>query len=479
MKRLILFIAQLVCCSSFTKVYSFSVIPVSSGNPEILVYPANLPAQIDNREDRNFMIAVTNTLMSNLFLLGFNRYILQAEYAQISFSSMRKNLNAEWVWDQDEFSVNHIGHPYQGSTYFISGRANGLDFYQSAFLTMGGSIFWELFCETETPSYNDLVATTLGGMAVGEMLHRIYIELYSNSPFISVLISPMNSFNSFITGTKPQPSNKVNISELALSFTSGSMLSHVKFNDDQRNDDENDKPLTIGAGLDVVYGKPFGLRARTPFSHFQFACDYLWARNYYSFTFFSDALLFSFSPFSNNVFKTSIGSSLHYDLIFSDLIQFSGNSIGASCKQQISLPGRNVIQWAFHLNWLVLGATDYYYFTSGKIDKPDSGEERRDYDLGTGQNIKISFAYSQPLAGTLSFSYIYIGMHTISNSVPREGSGGYTLIGIWDVSYERQLWENSWIGISNSFYHKNGFYRNATDISHRSDFMSLYIKTRF
>ncbi len=460
-------------------VYPFSVIPVSSGRAELFVYPTDYPAEKEISEDKHFMIAISNTLLSNLFLLGVNRYVRQAEYGQVSFNTMRRNVTGNWVWDQDEFSVNHLGHPYQGSTYFIAGRANGLDFYQSALLTMGGSIFWELFCETETPSYNDLVVTTMGGMAVGEMLHRLYIELYDSSPFFSTLVSPMDAFNRFVSGESPKSNAKGKITELALTLTGGSVVSYVDFKDDQRDKDDKDMPITIGGGLDVVYGKPYGLRARTPFSHFQFACDLIWGQDYFSFVFFSDAMLFSFSPFSGDPFKTSIGMGLHYDVIYSDLIQFSGNSIGFSCKQQISLPRDNTIQWALHLNWLTLGATDYYYFASGEIAKPESGEERRDYDLGTGENIKCSLAYSQPFLGTFSASYIFIGLHTFASSVPKEGSEGFTMIGIWDLSYEHRLWGESWIGMSNSFYHKNGFYSKAIDISHRADFASLYVKTRF
>ena len=93
--------------------------------------------------------------------------------ARITPASWRANLVQGWVWDLDDFTVNQVGHPYQGSQYFNAGRANGLSFWESAALTALGSSTWEYFGETNSPSLNDLVNTTLGGAALGEVLHRM------------------------------------------------------------------------------------------------------------------------------------------------------------------------------------------------------------------------------------------------------------------------------------------------------------------
>ena len=117
--------------------------------------------------------AIGEMLFSNAALVLFNRFVLKKDYAMISFDSMYKNLTNKWVWDQDEFSVNHIGHPYQGSFYYTAARSNGLNPWWSFLNTVAGSVTWELFCETETPSMNDLIVTTMGGFSLGEMLHRL------------------------------------------------------------------------------------------------------------------------------------------------------------------------------------------------------------------------------------------------------------------------------------------------------------------
>ena len=82
------------------------------------------------------------------------------------------NMQQGMVWDLDDFTVNQIGHPYQGNNYFNAGRANGLGFYESAAVTAFGSATWEFFGETNHPSLNDFINTTLGGITLGEMFHR-------------------------------------------------------------------------------------------------------------------------------------------------------------------------------------------------------------------------------------------------------------------------------------------------------------------
>ena len=92
--------------------------------------------------------------------------------ARITPKTWWANMEQGWVWDLDDFTVNQIGHPYQGNNYFNTGRANGLSFYESAAVTAFGSATWEYFGETNHASLNDFINTTLGGIALGEMFHR-------------------------------------------------------------------------------------------------------------------------------------------------------------------------------------------------------------------------------------------------------------------------------------------------------------------
>ena len=94
------------------------------------------------------------------------------ETAHITPKTWWANMKAGFEWDANPFLVNQFGHPYQGNNYFNAGRANGLSFWESAALTAFGSGTWEYFGETNSASFNDLINTTLGGIALGEMFHR-------------------------------------------------------------------------------------------------------------------------------------------------------------------------------------------------------------------------------------------------------------------------------------------------------------------
>ena len=92
--------------------------------------------------------------------------------AEVTPKTWWANMKQGWVWDLDDFGVNQIGHPYQGNNYYNAGRAHGLSFWESAGITAFGSGTWEYFGETNHASVNDLINTTLGGIALGEVLHR-------------------------------------------------------------------------------------------------------------------------------------------------------------------------------------------------------------------------------------------------------------------------------------------------------------------
>jgi hypothetical protein len=92
--------------------------------------------------------------------------------ARVGFNSWWANLKHGFEWDVNPWLVNQIGHPYQGSNYFTSGRAHGLSFWEAGAVAAFGSATWEFFAENNRASLNDLVNTTLGGITLGEVMHR-------------------------------------------------------------------------------------------------------------------------------------------------------------------------------------------------------------------------------------------------------------------------------------------------------------------
>jgi hypothetical protein len=107
------------------------------------------------------------------FLLNeINRHFIGDEYKS-NMSSIRHNLRSSWRTDTDPFTVNQLGHPYQGSMYYGFARSAGLDFWESMGYTVAGSAMWEVAGETTPPSFNDQITTGFGGTFLGEALFRM------------------------------------------------------------------------------------------------------------------------------------------------------------------------------------------------------------------------------------------------------------------------------------------------------------------
>ncbi len=424
--------------------------------------------------DANYIAAVGNSQLSNLVLFGVNRFIRKADYATgVDFDSIRENVNSRWVWDQDSFSVNHIGHPYQGSFYYIAGRANGLSFLESSALTMSGSICWELVYETETPSLNDLLGTTLGGIAMGEMLHRLYLDAEENGFPASFLISPMDAFNTIVTGERSRHHGS-GMESSEISVETGFVGTDKRF--DERRDVGDSQGLSANAGFRIVYGDPYGHETRIPYSHFEQRASLILSQDYYSFMFFSDGLLISSARDDDGLRRTTVGISLHYDLIYSTDADFYSNSITLTCKHRRKLSHRTVLGFKAHAGFMPIAACDYIFLRYGNAASPGGDEERRDYDLGIGPSMKISLEVEHRKFGNLELEYKLYGMYTIPSSVPDGGSTGTTVFSILDASYGYEVWKNVVAGFSVSNFRRIGNYDDAADIDERATSVSCFLE---
>ena len=107
----------------------------------------------------------------------FDRYALNSDFAQTTLRTLKRNFTDGMVWDNDFFITNLFAHPYHGNLYYNAARSNGLTFWESAPYALGGSLMWEFLGETEPPAINDVIATSMGGIAIGEMAHRLSLTV--------------------------------------------------------------------------------------------------------------------------------------------------------------------------------------------------------------------------------------------------------------------------------------------------------------
>ena len=150
------------------------------------------------------------------FVVGlnlFNRNFIDEKDYDTDADSIWRNLRRTPQFDKDPFSVNQLGHPYQGGIYYGAARSAGLSYWESLLYTIGGSFLWETAGETTPPSINDHVATGIGGTFVGEALFRmasLLLEGGGATPGFwrelgAGLLSPPTGFNRLVFGERFRP----------------------------------------------------------------------------------------------------------------------------------------------------------------------------------------------------------------------------------------------------------------------------------
>ena len=140
----------------------------------------------------------------------FNRHFVDSEEYDTDGHTFWKNLTSSQVIDKDPFSINQIGHPYQGSVYYGFARSARLSYWESLLYTLAGSFLWETYGETTRPSLNDQITTGIGGSFVGESLFRmasLLLEGGGDTPGFwrelgAALISPSTGFNRLAFGDR-------------------------------------------------------------------------------------------------------------------------------------------------------------------------------------------------------------------------------------------------------------------------------------
>src|SRR5947209_1238919 len=140
----------------------------------------------------------------------FNRFLADTDDYDSDLHSFRKNLTSAQVIDDDPFSINQIGHPYQGSIYYGFARSAGLNYWQALGYSVAGSLVWETAGEKTPPSLNDNIASGIGGSFVGEALFRmasLLLEGGGEKPGFwrelgAAAISPPTGFNRLVFGDR-------------------------------------------------------------------------------------------------------------------------------------------------------------------------------------------------------------------------------------------------------------------------------------
>lgn len=421
----------------------------------------------------NGLIATAETLGSNVVLASFNRFVFQFDYAKTSWDSIYDNLSHQWVWNQDTFVVNQLGHPYQGSFYFASGRANNFNFYESIPFNFLGSVTWEYFAELDRQAFNDLICTTFGGAAIGEVFHRLYIEAASQKSIAAFLLSPMDALNSLITGNISVRDTKKGVTSLENFLTLGALFERTTSENKSYNFDDNIIG-NIHAGFNLVYGNPFNSEKSIPFSYFLFDLDAGGTLNYYQVLANIEGNLFRFGTIYSEKSKFSASLAMTFKVDWTKITSYSVNGLGILFSTNNELKSGFSINQRLNLSGTFFATGDCYALYRDYIELPDDGKERRLYDYGAGFYARYNFCLSQKYFGKLALNALCLGLYDFETAVPSYAKKGATYITEATVSYEHIVRKNISLGAKGSYYFKYENNYGGENVSENIFSASLY-----
>ncbi len=363
----------------------------------------SLPDSVDINyyAKKNWGHAFGTVVGLNLGIWGFDRFVTKSDFAYINIHTIKNNITKGFVWDNDQMGTNMFLHPYHGNLYYNSARSNGFNFWQSGLFAFAGSSMWELFMENERPSKNDIMATPVGGVAVGEVLYRISDLVLDDRAtganrfgreFASFLISPTKAISRILTGDawkrRATSGKQFGIPEVGLEIGLGSHVTELK-------DNIFDKGVGLALDINLEYGDRYATENEHPFDYFTMRTNFniLGSQPFLS-QINIMGRLHVIDLVDNNKNFLSLGAYQHFDYFDSDTIsEKSGKvpyKIGVPASMGVGLIFQNKrfpdwkINASLHANAILLGASlsDHYL-----VDK-------RNYNLGSGFSVKSSLNVS-------------------------------------------------------------------------------------
>ena len=344
--------------------------------------PFEEPGQVapDQEPRRNTAIGLSEVFLVN-FVMWQGSYWMGKDYAKISTDTIADNFHKGWIIDTDGFWTNQFGHPYEGASFYTAMRSTGHEMYGSFAGAFVGSLIWESFAETQSPSVNDQITTPFGGTVLGEVMFRMF-RLITDSGGANpsawrrlgaFAVSPISGANQFLFGDRYHGAALLPTSWMG-EFHFG-MVVGGKETDNRTGITTSAPGPWANVAAHVLYGVPGDpdLRLRKPFDHFDF-------RGSYSFTgqveptasFLIRGLMYGDTVEQGDLPLGLWGLFTTYDVICVPLFKAAGFGVG---------PGVTLMhRWgSFELQWTVL-ALVLPWAGGGSVDKL----YQRDYHYGPG-----------------------------------------------------------------------------------------------
>ena len=448
----------------------------------------------ENDGKKHWLVAVSGALVFNVGMSSYNRWIIGSSWAQVGPDEWAHFWERELKYDRDWYWTNFVLHPYQGAIYYQVSRGSNLNKIESFGVTLLGSAFWEYLCETNAPSINDMVYTTLGSFSLGEMLYRLSLNADEISELFGIIINPTRTWTQGWTRQKPLGTTR-NIHALSVQMLVGTARSYtnaINFSGDYPAIETY--PSFANPSVTVVYNDPYGHDSNDPYSQFELtlggalgigsgegaACAYedLDKKLMYHVRILSNGMLFARAPQLSENTDTTIGLSMMYEFDWHQFYELSSLAPGVGIKQRVRF-NNSRIEWFCHGSWIALGTTDYYYYHRPIVDKGDDTSLVRSYNFTTGAQTNIRFRYTTDAGSMFNFDFRGYAMYDFYSQLQDNtafASAGWEWIGIANLSLELPLSPIVRLGLCDEVYAKRAFYKKVPDVFQTLNSFSVYAK---
>lgn len=347
--------------------------------------------------------------ISNVVSWASSKYLFKYEWADVSAKTWKHNLSHGWVWDDDRFGTNFIGHPHSGNIYFNIARSNGYSYWGSMPYAIGGSLMWEYFGENTRPSRNDIINTPFSGMFLGEVLYRISSNILDDRArganrfwreLLAGLINPPRGLNRLTQGKMGRVTTKEVYQKEPLNITLSAGVHRVN---------ENNKfwtgTSTAILNLQFDYGDPFEVRKRKPFDVFRLRLESRIGQE----TKLLDNVTGYGLLFGKNVVRGHglIGGFQYFDYWNNRVFELGSLGLGMGLISRIPLPKTSFLYSSIHIAAVPLA--------SHKTNFGPDSSEFRDYKFAGGLEAKIEETLNINKFASIGFNAYYYWIHNYEN----------------------------------------------------------------
>ena len=336
--------------------------------------------------DHSYVIPFFEVIAFEATLNLYDRTYLDKGIYGTTYKTFEHNLKTAPVVDSDSFQINQLYHPYQGAMYFGFGRSAGLSYWQSLLYSIGGSELWETAGETDPPSFNDHVASGIGGSFLGEPLFRmasLVLEAGGRKPgflreLVAAGISPPTGVNRLLFGER---FDKVFPSHNPPTFTRLRFgLSMTARESDNGPSETHDRQQATVDFL-MAYGLPGkpGYTYDRPFDYFNFEFAAGTGKDSFE-NIMSRGLLYGTAYDVGDAYRGIWGLYGSYDYISPQIFRVSSTALSFGTTAQWWMMKHVALQYS------ALGGLGYAAagtISGKKPDIPEGGPGERDYRYGT------------------------------------------------------------------------------------------------